>query len=153
MDDLLRTIRDQFALDWHGIHGIAHWERVRENGLRLAEVTGANPHVVELFAFLHDSKRENDGRDPHHGARAAEFARRLAGSLFEIGADDLEVLVTACRDHTKGFTEGDVTVVPCWDADRLDLGRVGTVPKPHRLCTAAARDPAILDWAIARSIQ
>jgi uncharacterized protein len=151
MEALLRTLKAQFALDWEGIHGIRHWERVRENGFRLAALTGATPLVVELFALFHDSRRENDGHDPHHGARAAEFARTLAGSM--LAPSDLELLATACRDHSKGFTEGDVTVTTCWDSDRLDLGRVGTKPRPHRLCTAAARDPAMIEWAYARSLQ
>jgi hypothetical protein len=50
--------------------------------------------VVELFAFLHDSRRLSDGHDPDHGARAAEFARTLAGSAFELEAADLELLAT-----------------------------------------------------------
>src|SRR5512134_2488166 len=115
--DLLRSLKAQFALDWGGIHGIAHWERVRENGLRLAGVTGARPRVVELFALLHDSKRESDGHDPKHGARAAAFARALAGTAFELEAADLALLMAACRDHSEGLTEGDVTVMTCWDAD------------------------------------
>ena len=47
---LIRNIRAQFALDWNGIHGAPHWARVRANGLRLAESTGARVPVVELFA-------------------------------------------------------------------------------------------------------
>lgn len=50
--ELIHTIRKQFALNWKGLHGAPHWARVRENGLRLAETTGANRDVVELFAFL-----------------------------------------------------------------------------------------------------
>jgi len=149
--DLLRVLRAQFALDWDGIHGIAHWERVQKNGLRLAEVTGANPRVVELFALLHDARRESDGHDPEHGARAAELARSLAGRSFALGAADLDLLATACRDHSEGLTEGDVTVQTCWDADRLDLGRVGRKPRPDLLCTAAARKPDVIAWAYARS--
>ena len=124
---------------------------MRENGLRLAALTGAKPLVVELFALFHDSRRENDGHDPHHGARAAELARTLAAPMLD--ASDLELLAVACRDHSKGFTEGDVTVTTCWDSDRLDLGRVWTKPKPSRLCTAAARDPKMIEWAYARSLQ
>jgi uncharacterized protein len=149
--DLLRTLRSQFALDWGGIHGFPHWERVRENGRRLAQVTGARPRVVELFAFLHDSRRESDGHDPGHGARAADLARALAGRAFEIEAPDLELLVAACRDHSDGLTEGDVTVLTCFDADRLDLGRVGTRPRADRLCTPAARE--LIPWAFERSIR
>jgi uncharacterized protein len=65
----MQIVRGQFALDWHGIHGASHWARVRENGLRIASVTGADPRIVELFAFLHDSKRVNDGTDWQHGTR------------------------------------------------------------------------------------
>jgi uncharacterized protein len=46
-----------------------------------------------------------------------------------------------------------MTVLTCWDADRLDLGRVGIKPNPHRLCTAAARDPMMIEWAYKRSIR
>jgi len=151
--ELVRVLRDQFALEWNGIHGAPHWARVRENGLRLAERTKANPKVVELFAFLHDSKRLNGGRDPEHGARAARFARTLAGSAFELEAADLDLLVAACREHSDGLTAGDITVLTCWDADRLDLGRVGIKPHPDRLCTEAARDPVVLEWAHRRSLQ
>jgi uncharacterized protein len=119
----------------------------------LAELTGAKHHVVELFAFLHDSKRLNDGHDPEHGPRAADLARALAGSAFEIEPSDLELLVTACRSHSEGWTVGDITVVTCWDADRLDLGRIGIRPDPSRLCTDAARDPALLEWAYQRSLR
>jgi uncharacterized protein len=56
----------------------------------------------------------------------------------------------ACRLHTDGHTEGDPTLQACWDADRLDLGRVGITPKPHRLCTDAAR--GLISWSHARAI-
>lgn len=151
--DLIRHVREQFALDWDGIHGFSHWSRVHENGLRLAESTGANLRVVELFAFLHDSRRLNDGHDPLHGPRAAEFARLLAGNAFQIDAADLDLLVTACHGHSDGLMHGDITVLTCWDADRLDLGRVGIQPRPAKLCTAAAREPEILEWAYQRSLE
>lgn len=151
--ELVRLIRRQFALEWTGIHGAPHWTRVRENGLRLAEATGAKPNVVELFAFLHDSRRLNDGYDPEHGLRAAVFARTLAGSAFELEAADLELLATACEGHSDGLKEGDITVLTCWDADRLDLGRVGIRPDPNRLCTQVAREPVILEWAYRRSLK
>jgi uncharacterized protein len=54
--------------------------------------------------------------------------------------------------YTHGGTEGDITVQTCCDADRLDLGRV-VVPDPARLCTSAARDPDMIEWAYWRSIQ
>jgi uncharacterized protein len=151
--DLIRLIRNDFALDWRGVHGAPHWARVRQNGLRLAQSTGACADIVELFAVLHDSRRKNDGYDPEHGVRAALFAQSLAGSAFELPPFELTLLLTACRGHSEGLTTGDITVLTCWDADRLDLGRVGVRPRPDRLCTEAARDPVMLEWAYKRSLR
>ena len=63
----------------------------------------------------------------------------------------LDQLVYACQYHSDGLTEADTTVQTCWDADRLDLGRVGIKPNPSRLCTIAASDPAFLRAAYDRS--
>ena len=149
--DLISVIEQGYALRLDGIHGSAHWARVRNNGLRLARETGANPQIVELFAFLHDSQRLNDGHDPQHGARAARFAASLRSSYLDLSDSDFELLRFACKFHTDGLTEADVTVQTCWDADRLDLGRIGIRPDPHRLCTSAAREPATIEWALAQS--
>ena len=59
-NELMEFARSEFRLDWHGIHDAGHWARVRHNGLMLAAHTGANPRVVEYFAFLHDLGRENE---------------------------------------------------------------------------------------------
>jgi uncharacterized protein len=34
---IVHAILKEYALPWDGIHGVAHWARVLENGLRLAE--------------------------------------------------------------------------------------------------------------------
>ena len=144
---LLEAIRGQHRLRWEGIHGVSHWARVRTIGLRLAEQTGAGPDVVELFAVFHDACRVNDGRDPDHGRRGADLAVRLRGQVFDLPEAALAFLVTACADHTHGHTEAPVTIQTCWDADRLDLGRVDIRPDPARLCTPAAKDPRLFTWA------
>jgi uncharacterized protein len=120
---------------------------VRAIGLRLAECTGADPSVVELFAVFHDACRMNEDRDPDHGRRGAALATSLRGQLFDRPDPAFALLLSACTDHTDGRTEGDVTVQTCWDADRLDLGRVGIPPDPARLCTAAAKEPCFFAWA------
>ena len=150
--ELAQHLREQFVLDWNGIHGGAHWARVRENGLELARETCANVRIVELFAFLHDSRRASDGMDDGHGARAAELATELNGRLFYLDAGELELLVEACQGHSDGRIDGDITVQTCWDADRLDLGRVGVRPSPDLLCTAPARESAFIEWAHARAL-
>jgi uncharacterized protein len=149
----MERIQREFALDLGGIHGVEHWARVCENGLRLAERTGADHEIVAMFAYLHDAKRQNDGWDLDHGRRSAEFVQCLQGSLLALSPKQLELLVYACACHSDGLTEADITVQTCWDADRLDLGRIGITPDPHRLCTTAAKDPLLIEWALRRSQQ
>ncbi len=38
----------------------------------------------------------------------------------------------------------------CWDADRLDLGRVGITPRRKKLCTEGAKDPDLFTWVAKR---
>jgi len=152
---LVAAIRERYQLNWHGILGVSHWARVRLNGLRLAAQTGANPQVVELFAFLHDSCRVDDGVDREHGWRSARFATSLLGTHIFLPDREFDLLFQACGSHTGGQDHHSVTVKTCWDADRLDLGRVGRVgivPDPRRLCTAAAREMAMINSAYRRSI-
>lgn len=149
--ELVDALRRAQALTWHGIHGISHWQRVRENGLQLAEINGADAAVVEYFAFLHDVKRLNDGRDPQHGQRAADFARTIRSTLIHLSDLQFEQLAYACAEHTRGLRHTGITIGTCWDADRLDLGRVNIIPDPKHLCTEAARDPEFRESAIRRS--
>ncbi len=141
-----------YRLRWEGIHGWPHWVRVRENGERLAVVTGADLDVLQAFALVHDIARRNDAHDPGHGARAAALLDTLPDGLLRLDGFQLEQLTFACAHHTEGLLEADVTIQTCWDADRLDLGRVGIEPDPALLCTEAARRPEVLEWAWQRSI-
>lgn len=150
--ELIQFARSEFRLDWDGIHGAPHWSRVRHNGLLLAEHTGANSRVVEYFAFIHDLGRENDHHDPQHGDRAAAIAEKIAGDLIDVTEQELQLLQDACALHSDGHIEADVTIMTCWDADRLDLGRVGIRPNPDRLCNPHARGHAVLLAAYERSM-
>ncbi len=76
---IVHCILDDYALSWHGTHGVGHWARVMENGLRVAQMTGANIQVVQLFAVFHDSRRINEGTEHVHGRRGADFAAQLGG--------------------------------------------------------------------------
>ena len=146
---LLEEILRGYALSVRGPHGVLHWARVTENGLRLAGPTGADVEVVQLFALFHDSRRVNDGTDGGHGLRGAELARSLRGSLVHLDDARFELLFEACRLHTDGHTVGHPTLLVCWDADRLDLGRACIRPSPERLCTDAARE--LIPWAHERA--
>jgi uncharacterized protein len=150
---LIQTILEQHALPWYSVHGISHWARVFENGCQLAQLTGAKIEVVQLFAVFHDSRREHDGRDFQHGQHGAEYAATLRGTHFNLLDEDFDLLYTACAHHTDSLTQGDITVQTCWDADRLDLGRVGIRPNPNYLCTDAAKEADMISWANQRAIE
>jgi uncharacterized protein len=151
---LIEAIRKQYLLPWNGFHGIGHWSRVRENGLCIAaRLANVNVVVVELFAIFHDAKRRNEGIDIGHGYRGAALAKKLRGSLFELSDEEFDLLYIACCYHTDGHTDNDITVQTCWDADRLDLGRVGIAPDPRYLCTIAAKEPTLIAWANTRARQ
>ena len=141
--DFVAFLRYQFLLDWKGVHGVSHWARVRRNGLLIAKDNGADRNVVECFSFLHDSKRINEDSDPDHGKRAAEFALSLRDSYVDLSDTSFSLLTTACEGHTGARYHEDVTVQACWDADRLDLGRVGIKPDPARMGTDRGRQLAL----------
>lgn len=148
---LLAKIGKQYQLEPDGPHGLAHWGRVLQNGIRLAEVYEVNDRVIRLFAIFHDACRLNDQRDPGHGNRGAALAETLLKDTPLLVPEETALLVEACRGHTSGKTAGDLIVQICWDADRLDLGRVGIQPDPGLLCTPAARNPELIHWASERA--
>jgi len=149
--ELVRRILEGYVLHPHGIHGLAHWARVLETGLRLAPGSGADPLVVATFAVFHDSRRENDHHDPQHGLRGARLAEAMRADLG-LDAARLELLRFACTHHADGTVHADPTIGTCWDADRLDLWRVGITPDVRFLSPAAARDHDAQAWSRARSL-
>lgn len=124
------------------VHGVDHWRRVERNAIILATQSGASVDVVRLFALFHDCQRVNDGHDPEHGARGAAYARTLLGEAFEMPEAEFARLEEACVGHTDGLHHADPTIGTCWDADRLDLGRVGIVPHARFMSTALGREIA-----------
>ena len=121
------------------IHGITHWRRVFENGLMIAKETGANVDLVELFALFHDSCRLNDGRDHHHGRRTADWVESIRSDFPDISDDVFQFLLEAIRDHTHVRLTVNIHIATCWDADRLDLGRVGKTPREEFMNTDMGR--------------
>ncbi len=150
MEDIIRIASEKYFLDIDGIHGIGHWKRVKENGLRLASLNAADHSVIEHFAYLHDSCRVSEGIDNEHGKRAAEFIRTIRSSV-KLTDKQFELLYEACFDHTDGKVKADITVMTCWDADRLDLYRIGTRPRVYLLCTLEAKKPEVIEWASQRA--
>jgi uncharacterized protein len=141
LQSILATALNQFRLGEMSIHGPAHWLKVLHNATILAEATpGADLMVVQLFAVLHDCERQNESFDSGHGPRAAALARELhtLGNL-PLSSWQLELLCNAAAGHAEGLISSDPTIGVCWDADRLDLPRVGIAVQSKYLSTVAAR--------------
>ena len=144
------------------VHGPAHWARVHRFGCLLAEKEGLPAHArtcVELFAWTHDLAREDDGGGNRHAIDGAAYIDDVLPAVFgPLPADQVEILRTAIRYHSDGLVAAEVvelglldragwprdllaaTVGCCWDADRLDLPRVGIQPAAPLMSTAAWRD-------------
>jgi uncharacterized protein len=126
-------------------HGPHHWKCVALTGLAIARKEPAiDLQLVYVFAQLHDSQRMNEYSDPEHGPRAAEVAAKATAELgipgFEAGGERTNKLIAAIRDHTTARSSEDLTIGACWDADRFNLWRVGTVPDVAFMSTPAARE-------------
>ena len=148
--ELIAEIKRNYKLRWTGTHGIIHWHRVYENGIKLSAQPEVNPKVLELFAIFHDSQRKNEHLDPGHGKRGATLAIKLR-HMLPLDNNEFNLLTTACSLHTKAKNHEDITVQACFDADRLDLGRVNITPNPALLCTPLAKQQETIDWAYQRS--
>lgn len=125
----------QRSIGEHSVHGSEHWAHVEFNGLLLAKMNGADEDVVRLFALFHDSRRVNDWYDEKHGPNGAALARKMRGTLFQLDDARFDWLYRACAEHTTAQSTGIVTVDTCFDADRLDLVRIGIMPDPVRMAT------------------
>jgi uncharacterized protein len=72
--------------------------------------------------------------------------------IVELNDVEFEHLCEAMRLHSDGHTESEPAIIACWDADRLDLGRVRITPDPRRLCTEYARDTETIFAAVRMSV-
>jgi uncharacterized protein len=125
------------------IHGIAHWKTVERNGHYLAKFNSADIKVISYFSYFHDCMRENEGEDDKHGRRGAKFAEKFR-SLIDLTDRQFKQLTDACEGHTDCKRAECTTINTCWDADRLDLGRVGISPSAEFLFNQEAKRIAIL---------
>lgn len=147
----LNFLAKEYRLSHNGQYGIDHWLRVLINGRLIAETNGADIQIVEHFALLHDVMRVSEDFDPGHGERAGDFAFGLWGTWIKLSEWQVLKLRKICRAHSAGYISEDVTAQTCWDADRLDIGRLGIKPNPKYLATNISRQPDFLASAYTRS--
>lgn len=154
------------------LHGPAHWARVHRFGLELAkrvDLPAEGRACVELFAWVHDLAREDDGPGRRHAADGAEQIDGLLPLIADpLTSPQIETLRAAIRHHSDGMVAeraweagmiaelgwprdlAVATVGCCWDADRLDLPRAGITPSAPLMSTPAWREVAPLSARIHR---
>lgn len=153
-------IETNMAIDIEGDHGVFHWERVFLNALvinnRLPEFNRVDQVLLMLFALFHDSRRVNEHEDPGHGARGADLLNQYIelyvfhfNKLFN--SKDIANTKAACRDHTDKIHSTERLIQICFDADRLDLGRVGITPNPAYLNMRESTDKLLISQCIENS--
>lgn len=148
LNQVLELVNFQMRYDSE-YHGVQHWMRVERNGRWLASKDDlADELVIRAFALIHDSQREEDGEDEYHGPHAAKYVDKLQtimGPDWILDVEQTYTLKRACNGHTAAHPDNyneltlDPTVACCWDADRLDMGRVGVEPEAEYLFTADGR--------------
>lgn len=118
------------------IHGLQHIENVERNGNILAKSTNADLVVIHYFAMYHDKCRENENFDPDHGLRASILIEKERNTILKDLTDiQIELLKYACKNHTHLHKTNDITINTCFDADRLDLTRIGCTLNPTKMAT------------------
>ena len=133
VDNMREIALGEFILNANSPHSRDHWERVYENARLLAEgKSNVDMEVLIAFSFLHDCQREDDGADIGHGHRAAGFIKTLN---LDLTITQMALLETAISLHDQGLHVDEPTISVCWDADRLDLDRVGIIPHPDLMST------------------
>lgn len=142
MDDLGAFLPDPawFRHAPFGIHGVAHATRVLVWADRLAAMT-AGPGALRLAelrwaAACHDVGRMDDGIDPEHGDRSAEWAlSHLAAARPAVAGVDLGFVAELCRWHQPSDRDAarmTAELMILKDADGLDRARLGDLD-PSRL--------------------
>lgn len=160
---VLKKVLSLSNVDVDSPHGFYHWFRVLERGLMIADQEDVDASVIIAFSFLHDAFRENDGVDLDHGEIAAKAINDFLYKNLNLDKRQIQVLCFACKYHSNGYVVGNLdkkqysienfndkelnTVGACWDADRLDLARVGIYPDRDYLSTNTAKNVGIISLA------
>lgn len=140
------------------LHGVTHWTRVHRYGLLLADSLKLSEEerlAIALFGWTHDLARTDDNGGNQHSIDGAKYIQYVTDRLFsDFPETTLDVVTTAIRYHSDGMNAEEAlyelpivdnstwsrestlnTIGCCWDADRLDLLRLGIVPDESMMST------------------
>ncbi len=148
--DNYRPLPEWFAHKPYGIHGMHHVTRVLVWADQIAHGMMERGDMVDLAvvrwaALVHDVGRWNDGRDPEHGMRSAQWVKHERNRLFARLTDaQVENLQHCCTWHVPRdelIQEKTNELICLKDADGLDRVRIYDL-NPAYLRTDTARSHA-----------
>ncbi len=119
------------------LHGVSHLRRVAILSGRLANAVGEDVESAVVMGFLHDCARKDDGNDTEHGHESAFLARGLIDRFYP--HLDVNRICEAIAGHADGEVTTDPLTACLWDADRLELKRIGRTVDPDLLSTVVAK--------------
>lgn len=150
---VIKKLKEQFFLDFESeMHGFSHWCRVLENGLIISSINGANKNVIIAFSLFHDLCRLTENReDIEHGLRASIVLEDFKDQI-NLTEEEFLTVVEACKNHSNAMKTDNKDIGTCWDADRLDLLRVGIYPDKKYLSTSIGNDSGLIVVCNSKSI-
>ncbi len=143
-DDVIAFALSTTGCYHKGHHHLRHWVRVHQFGNLIGLAEGADMEVVSYFAFLHDAARNDDTHDRLHGQRMANLLKQRDSLLENLTKSQRSILITAIAGHSAGTTSSEPTIGTCWDADRMDLSRLGITPAVDLMSTDTGKAAAEL---------
>lgn len=145
------------------LHGPAHWARVFHFGKLLSEKMSLplqQRQCIQVFAWTHDLARWDDNGGNEHAIAGAYYLDEVVPALFaHLVHDQRELIRAAIRHHADSLAAEEAfhsgwfidlpweksdllnTIGCCWDADRLDLLRLGIEPDHARMSTPYWEEP------------
>jgi len=122
--------------------------------LLLAEQTGADAQVVEVFAFIHDAERRNDFSDPEHGTRAAKLATEINNEFFKLTVEQLYTLIEACEGHSLGgggrSRHHRTNLLGC---QQTQPERTEAKPRPDKRCMTVTKQHTMIQRDYSHSLK
>lgn len=119
------------------IHGISHLRRVAYLSGRYAYILKINLNDAVIAGYLHDCARENDSNGNSHAYESAYLAKGIIQGNLPV--TNINKIFYTIYHHADGITTKDPFMGCIWDADRLNLLRIGIIPNEKLLSTQLAK--------------
>lgn len=120
------------------IHGIKHLRKVAYLAGRFATCLNTNIEAAVIGGYLHDCARIDDGVGNHHAHKSAVLAEKILNEIYPNYVES-KTIYNAIYSHADGLISDDKIIGCVWDADRLNLIRLGIIPQLDLLSTPVAR--------------